>query len=113
MQQHGYRTRVSIGSLDLAILVVYLLGMVAVGVWVGRGTSGAKDYLLGARDLPWWALLLSIVATETSTVTFLSTPGIAFGGDIPGATGDFRFLQLPFGYLLGRLAVVQIGRAHV
>jgi SSS family transporter len=98
---------VSIGSLDLAILVVYLLGMVAVGVWVGRGTSGAKDYLLGARDLPWWALLLSIVATETSTVTFLSTPGIAFGGDIPGTTGDFRFLQLPFGYLLGRLAVVR------
>jgi SSS family transporter len=98
---------VTIGSLDLAILLVYLLGMVAVGCWVGRGTHGAKDYLLGARDLPWWALLLSIVATETSTVTFLSTPGIAYGGGLPGTTGDFRFLQLPMGYLIGRLVVVR------
>ncbi|MEQ1633532.1 MAG: sodium:solute symporter [Planctomycetota bacterium] len=97
----------TIGSLDLAILVVYLLGMVVVGCFVGRGAKGAKDYLLGARDLPWWALLLSIVATETSTVTFLSTPGIAYGGGLPGTTGDFRFLQLPLGYLIGRLAVVR------
>lgn len=97
----------TIGSLDLAILAVYMALMVAVGLWVGRGSQGAKDYLLGARDLPWWALLLSIVATETSTVTFLSTPGIAYGGGLPGTTGDFRFLQLPLGYLLGRLAVVR------
>jgi SSS family transporter len=103
-----YRSRVTIGTLDLAILLVYLLGMVAVGCWVGRGTSGAKDYLLGARDLPWWALLLSIVATETSTVTFLSTPGISYGGGVPGTTGDFRFLQLPLGYLVGRLVVVRL-----
>ncbi|MBK8097795.1 MAG: sodium/solute symporter [Planctomycetes bacterium] len=81
--------------------------MVWVGVRVGRGTTGAKDYLLGARDLPWWALLLSIVATETSTVTFLSTPGIAFGGGLAGTTGDLRFLQLPLGYLIGRLVVVR------
>lgn len=96
-----------LGALDLAILIVYLLAMVAVGCWVGRGTTGAKDYLLGARDLPWWALLLSIVATETSTVTFLSTPGIAYGGGLPATTGDFRFLQLPLGYLIGRLVVVR------
>ena len=98
----------TIGFLDLAILIAYLVLMVAVGLWVGRGTQGAKDYLLGARDLPWWALLLSIVATETSTVTFLSTPGIAYGGGLPGTTGDFRFLQLPLGYLIGRAAVVRI-----
>ncbi len=97
----------SIGSLDLAIVLVYLLATVAVGCWVGRGALGAKDYLLGSRDLPWWALLLSIVATETSTVTFLSTPGIAYGGGLPDTTGDFRFLQLPFGYLVGRLVVVR------
>lgn len=97
----------TIGPLDLSILIVYLLGMVAVGCYVGRGTTGAKDYLLGSRDLPWWALLLSIVATETSTVTFLSTPGIAYGGGMPGTTGDFRFLQLPLGYLIGRLVVVR------
>lgn len=97
----------TIGALDLAILIAYLAAMVAVGCWVGRGTTGAKDYLLGSRDLPWWALLLSIVATETSTVTFLSTPGIAYGGGLKDATGDFRFLQLPIGYLIGRLVVVR------
>lgn len=98
----------TIGSFDLAILIAYLLAMVAVGCWVGRGTTGTKDYLLGARNLPWWALLLSIVATETSTVTFLSTPGIAYGGGLPGTTGDLRFLQLPLGYLIGRLVVVRV-----
>lgn len=96
-----------LGAIDLAILLLYMAAMVWVGVRVGRGTTGAKDYLLGARDLPWWALLLSIVATETSTVTFLSTPGLAYGGGLPGATGDLRFLQLPLGYLIGRLVVVR------
>ena len=91
----------TIGPIDLAILIAYLLGTVAFGIWIGRGQRSARDYLLGGRDLPWWALLISIVATETSTATFLSVPGIAFGG-FPGTTGDFRFLQLPMGYLVGR-----------
>jgi SSS family transporter len=97
----------SIGALDLTIVFVYLLGMVGIGCAMGRGTTGAKDYLLGSRNLPWWALLLSIVATETSTVTFLSTPGLAYGGGLKGTLGDFRFLQLPIGYLVGRLVVVR------
>ena len=97
----------TLGPIDLLILLVYVVGTVGIGCWVGRGTTGAKDYLLGSRDLPWWALLLSIVATETSTVTFLSTPGIAYGGGMDGTTGDFRFLQLPLGYLIGRLVVVR------
>ena len=65
----------SIGLLDLAVIVVYMMGVILFGLWVGRGQRGAADYMLGGRDLPWWALLLSIVATETSTVTFLSIPG--------------------------------------
>ena len=64
----------NLGVFDLALLVAYFAGMIAVGFVVGRRTSGAKDYFLGSRDLPCWALLLSIVATETSTVTFLSVP---------------------------------------
>ncbi|MEO6598020.1 MAG: sodium:solute symporter [Planctomycetota bacterium] len=92
----------SIAPLDLGILIVYLAATVAFGLWVGRGQKSAADYLLGGRNLPWWALLLSIVATETSTATFLSVPGIAFGGGLDGTTGDLRFLQLPFGYLIGR-----------
>lgn len=90
-------------SIDVAIVVAYLLVMLVVGVWVGRGQKSTKDYFLGDRSLPWWAVLLSIVATETSTVTFLSIPGIAFA-----AGGDMRFLQISFGYIVGRMAVVAI-----
>lgn len=87
--------------LDLVLLVAYLGGTIAFGLWMGRGQKTANDYLLGGRDLPWWALLLSIVATETSTVTFLSVPGLAYSTEF--GTGDLRFLQLPLGYVLGRL----------
>jgi SSS family transporter len=75
--------------------------MLALGVWVGRGQRTTVDYFLGGRSLPWWAVLLSIVSTETSAVTFLSVPGVAFA-----ANGDLRFLQITFGYIVGRLAVV-------
>lgn len=68
---------------------------------MGRGQKGISDYLLGGRDLPWWAILGSIVATETSTATFLSVPGIAYFGDL-------RFLQLAFGYIIGRTIVVYV-----
>ncbi len=89
-----------IAPLDLALLVLYLGGTIAFGLWMGRGQKTANDYLLGGRDLPWWALLLSIVATETSTATFLSVPGIAYSAQF--GTGDLRYLQLPLGYLVGR-----------
>nr|WP_236649113.1 sodium:solute symporter [Rhodopirellula sp. SM50] len=90
----------SISLIDASILVVYMLAMVALGVWVGRDQKDLSGYLLGGRDLPWWAILGSIVATETSTATFLSVPGIAFA-----AGGDMRFLQLALGFLLGRVIV--------
>jgi solute:Na+ symporter, SSS family len=90
----------AISPTDLTILVAYLIGTVAFGLYMGRGQKSATDYLLGGRDLPWWVLLLSIVATETSTATFLSVPGIAFGKE--GAPGNLLFLQLPLGYLIGR-----------
>ncbi len=90
----------SIAPLDLVLLGVYLAGTVAFGLWMGRGARNANDYLLGNRDLPWWALLLSIVATETSTVTFLSVPALAYSARF--GTGDLRFLQLPLGYVVGR-----------
>jgi solute:Na+ symporter, SSS family len=65
---------------------------------VARRQQSASDYFLGARDLPAWAILLSIVATETSALTVISVPGI-------GARGDLTFLQLTFGYLVGRIGV--------
>lgn len=78
----------AIGQLDVGVVVVYLLAVVAVGIWVGRGQRDLNAYLLGGRDLPWWAILGSIVATESSTATFLSIPGLAFAA----GTGDMRFL---------------------
>ena len=86
----------TIGPIDLAILLCYVAGTVAFGLWIGRGQKTTSDYLLGGRNLPWWALLISIVATETSTATFLSVPGIAHD------SGDLTFLQLPLGYIVGR-----------
>ena len=85
-------------TLDFAVVCVYFVFTLGVGLWVARQQRNATDYFLGARDLPAWAILLSIVATETSALTVISVPGI-------GARGDFTFLQLAFGYLLGRMGV--------
>lgn len=89
----------SVGAVDLAILLVYMAGVVFLGTWVGRATNTAADFMVGGRDLPWWVILFSIVATETSTVTFLSIPGFAY-------SQDMTWLQIPLGFLLGRLVVV-------
>jgi len=93
----------AIHIVDLAIVVGYLGGILAFGLWVGRGQQSTVDYFLGGRSLPWWALLLSIVATETSTVTFLSIPGSTFIKN-----GDFSFLQITLGYIVGRILVVYL-----
>ena len=88
-------------GLDLAVLVVYLAATTAWGAWLGRGQTGGTDYFLGNRELPWGAVMLSVVATETSTLTFLSLPGVAY-------LGTLVFLQLTFGYLTGRIVVSAI-----
>lgn len=79
---------------------MYFAFTLGVGLWVSRHQRSAADYFLGARNLPAWAILLSIVATETSALTVISVPGI-------GARGDLTFLQLTFGYLIGRIAVAR------
>jgi SSS family solute:Na+ symporter len=84
--------------LDLAVLLLYLGGVTAWGAWLGRGQTSGTDYFLGNRELPWGAVMLSVVATETSTLTFLSIPGVAY-------LGTLTFLQLTFGYLAGRIMV--------
>ena len=79
-------------------MVVYLGATTAWGAWLGRGSRSGDEYFLGGRDLPWGAVLLSIVATETSTLTFLSIPGVAYSGSL-------GFLQIALGYVVGRLLV--------
>ncbi|QDV15788.1 Sodium/glucose cotransporter [Gimesia panareensis] len=92
---------IAIGNVDLIILGLYLAGVIWFGSWIGGKQKDLSDYLLGGKTLPWWAILGSIVATETSTVTFLSVPGIAYQ---PG--GNLQFLQLPLGYIVGRFLVI-------
>jgi SSS family transporter len=87
-------------ALDLIIIFGYLIGIVLFGTWFGRKQKTTTDYFLGARAVPWWAVAFSFVATETSTITFISVPGIAFARG-----GNFQFLQLVFGYLLGRIVI--------
>jgi SSS family transporter len=91
----------AIGPVDGLIVVGYLAATTLLGVWLGRGQADNRDYFLGARRLPTWSLLLSIVATETSTVTFLSVPGLSY---VEG--GNFTFLQITVGYIVGRLAII-------
>src|SRR6266508_5867780 len=87
-----------VGLPTLLLILVYLAGINVLGAWIGRGQKDARDYFLGSHAMPWWAVMGSIVATETSALTFLSIPGDAY------RTG-FAFLQLVFGYILGRIAV--------
>jgi solute:Na+ symporter, SSS family len=87
-------------ALDLAIIIGYLAAVVAAGIWFGRRQQTTARYFLGSHEVPWWAISASIVATETSTVTFISVPGMAYA-----AGGDFRFLQIVFGYITARLII--------
>jgi SSS family transporter len=97
-----------IHALDLAIVVLYLLCVTALGIYFRRGQADKKtqsretagrDYFLGGKTAPWWAISFSIVATETSTLTIIGTPAIAYAGNL-------TFLQLVFGYLIGRALIV-------
>src|ERR1700723_2996157 len=85
-----------VGPIDCAILVLYLVGITLFGARFRRGQQNLRDYFLGSRNAPWWAIMCSIVATETSTLTIISTPGIAYGGNL-------EFLQLVLGYLVARV----------
>src|SRR5688572_19390978 len=91
----------AIGTLDVAIVVVYLIGTTLLGCWFARRQAGLASYFVGDRSMPWWLVLASIVGTVTSTVTFLSVPGLAFNRQ----GGNLTFLQLSLGYILGRLLV--------
>ncbi len=86
---------------DLTVVVGYLVLAVWGGRRLSRGRSTLRDYYLTGRRVPWWAVMGSIVATETSTITVIGVPGYAFGGDL-------TFLQLALGYLFGRVLVAVV-----
>ncbi|HEX7122617.1 MAG TPA: hypothetical protein VF178_09640, partial [Gemmatimonadaceae bacterium] len=84
--------------LDGAVLLLYMVGVTVLGIWLGRGQRNARDYFVASGQIPWWAVLFSVVATETSALTFISIPGLAY-------LSDLTFLQVAVGYLLGRIVV--------
>lgn len=85
---------------DLFIIAAYLVAILAIGFWCRKRQKTTRHYFLAGRHLPWWAISGSIVATETSAITFVSIPGIAYARG-----GNFTFLQLVLGYLLGRIVI--------
>ena len=83
---------------DLAVVLVYLVAITWFGARFRRAQTTLKDYFLGGRQAPWWAIALSIVSAETSTLTIIGTPKLAFEGNL-------GFLQVVFGYLLARVLI--------
>ena len=70
-----------LNALDFVVIVAYLVGITLLGMWVGRRQRDAKDYFVADREIPWWAVMFSIVASETSALTFISIPGLAYIGE--------------------------------
>lgn len=84
--------------IDYTVVIVYLVGVASLGLKSSGKQTSNKDYFLGGDGIPWWAVLFSIVATETSTLTFISIPAVAYGGSL-------TFLQITVGYVIGRIGV--------
>jgi SSS family transporter len=87
-----------LSALDYAVIGGYLLAITAFGSWFARFQQTTRDYFLNDRSVPWWAICFTIVATETSTLSFIGVPAAAFAG-------NWTFLQLAMGYIVGRLIV--------
>lgn len=88
---------------DWLVILGYLGGMVALGMWFGRDQHTTRDYFLGSRNTPWWGVGMSIIATETSALTIIGVPAIAYGGNL-------MLIQMIIGYVIARviLAVVMV-----
>src|ERR1700736_1953590 len=89
-----------LATIDLFIIIAYLAAVVAIGFWCRKRQKTTRHYFLAGRQLPWWAISGSIVATETSAITFVSIPGLAYSRG-----GNYTFLQLVLGYLVARVVI--------
>ncbi|MDZ7681285.1 MAG: hypothetical protein U5J63_06095 [Fodinibius sp.] len=88
-------------TFDYVVIVVYLISVAGLGIHAAGRQSSTSDYFMGGEGLPWWAATFSVVATETSTLTFISIPAVAYGGNL-------TFLQITFGYIVGRILVSKL-----
>ena len=87
-----------LNKLDFAIIALYLAGITLFGLRFRKKQRTLRDYFLAGRDIPWWAIALSIVAAETSTLTIISIPGLAYDTNL-------TFLQVIMGYVVGRIVI--------
>jgi SSS family transporter len=87
--------------IDYVVIVVYLVGVAGLGIYAAGRQDSTSDYFMGGDGLPWWAVMFSVVATETSTLTFISIPAVAYGGNL-------TFLQITLGYIVGRIIVSKL-----
>src|SRR3954470_13810780 len=88
---------------DWLVIFIYLGGIILLGVWFGKDQKNTRDYFLGSKNIPWWGIGLSIVAAETSALTIIGVPAMAYGTDM-------AFIQLIIGYVIARiiLAIVMV-----
>src|SRR6187200_849502 len=89
-------------AIDIGVLLLYFFVIIFIGLWMGRKEDSLEDFALGGRRIPWWAVLASIIAAETSAGTFFGTPGEGF------ALRNFTYLQLAIGTILARILVSYI-----
>src|SRR5438046_9366192 len=89
-------------AIDCAVLLLYFVLIISIGLYMGRREESLKDFALGGRKIPWWAVLASIIAAETSAGTFFGTPGEGF------ALRNYTYLQLALGTILARILVSSI-----
>ena len=88
----------SIHYIDIIIVISFLICLVFYGFYLSSKNKNLDDFLLAGKNIPWYVAMFSIVATETSVLTFLSVPGLSY-------RGDWTFLQLALGYIIGRFLV--------
>src|SRR3954471_9849393 len=94
-----------LNRLDFTIIAVYLVGITLFGLRFRKRQRTLRDYFLAGRDIPWWAIALSIVAAETSTLTIISIPGLSYDT-------NFTFLQVVLGYIVGRFIIALVLLPH-
>src|SRR5436309_1849179 len=92
-------------SADWLIIAFYLIGIILFGLWFGKDQKNTRDYFLGSKNIPWWGIGLSIVAAETSALTIIGVPAMAYGGDL-------SFVQMLVGYVLARILIALVLVPH-
>jgi solute:Na+ symporter, SSS family len=90
---------------DWAVILIYLLGIIGLGLWFGKDQHNTRDYFLGSKNLPWWCIGFSIVAAETSALTIIGVPAMAYGGNL-------AFLQMILGYVIARIVLAVVLVPH-